>query len=1143
MKYHLIPVVVILTSSLVLIAIWFGDGLMKGVAESGLPLYSAKNSELFTRNAWIDWGFGNYTSSLPATWPTYWFLSKLEGIGMPAVFIQALLFYVFLAVSGLSIYFLARLLFRDISRPSALVSVYFYWFSPLVLINIWNRFLYDFFFLYAFLPLGLIVFLYGLKKKNYTYAVIFGLSSLLYSFASAALAAILFLWITLSLTAFFYLIVGSGKRLFIIKYFLLSFFFFVLVNTWWIVQVIYLGQSADFGRAVAMFAAPNGNLDSLKSVSSSLGSLTYLYRFLHGDYFSGIGSWSVGFTHPLSVVVELLITLTIIAGTIFYRKKRSVLFLGILFFAGMYLMKGVSQPFGEIFEFLFNRITPLQLFRNPFEKFSLMVVISSSLLFAFTIFKIVNYFKNFHIRSLFYLGVFAVLIVFWGYPLLSNRVFSYSEVWDRSAETSYSVKVPDYYKDISQWLKSQPGNFRFISLPLGDEGIRYAWEHPYRGVEPSYILLSSPGLTNSTTIPFYNFITQELERNFFNSSNFTKVMNAVNAKYILLRKDVNWKVERMRDPLVIQQMLQESKDFTKAAEFGQLSVWENKNWKEQFIFSTDKYVYSSPVSNLFDIGIVDKTDVVVVEPKASEADDMIIHPSFRYFFSGPVDPTFDKDPTIFPHVSNFPTSFKYPFTILKEKLTLSSEKSLLEKIETRVVLLGKRLVEAKISKDNDNPRSAEIAVRRYIGELQTFEGEFKLLNSNNVLQTVWQQEKLANVFSKHEKVLMEMEQFLPLSADARRKLHEMQKRINVLPEYGIIADMRYPVDRRNIYRFEVPQDGEYSLILNTKDWNDFYSEALESIQIDNTLYPLDVSLNQDGYTNLGLVELTGGIHEAGFNTPDQKNLVTSEDELTLTVDHGEKEARFGIEDYNSFFNYEISFDYFIKMGSGFEISLDADNDVVNKGRKVKFYTESFVPDSYFFGQQRFQSQISPSPNSTDVELIFKVTPWNNCESIFWTSGKEVCDNPEIRSRYDKTTEVVISNIQVKRALDIVPILKLASELETDRDLPALSYERVSPVLYKVNVREASSNFMLVLSQLYNSGWKVTFADGSDLTDEHFLVNGFANGWMIKKRGDFDIYIEYFPQRYLDFGKKVSTIGFILGLVIILIRVVKRKNEK
>jgi hypothetical protein len=115
-----------------------------------------------------------------------------------------------------------------------------------------------------------------------------------------------------------------------------------------------------------------------------------------------------------------------------------------------------------------------------------------------------------------------------------------------------------------------------------------------------------------------------------------------------------------------------------------------------------------------------------------------------------------------------------------------------------------------------------------------------------------------------------------------------------------------------------------------------------------------------------------------------------------------------------------------------------------------------------------------------------------------------------------------------------------SNRQTDVALPPkVELVQISPTLYTAKVHGATQSFILVFGQSFHSGWRATI-NGKSLPT-HFMVNGYANAWFVENVGDFDIEIQFTPQRYLLVGFVVSGIC-IVGLIIALTIILRSKTN-
>jgi hypothetical protein len=106
----------------------------------------------------------------------------------------------------------------------------------------------------------------------------------------------------------------------------------------------------------------------------------------------------------------------------------------------------------------------------------------------------------------------------------------------------------------------------------------------------------------------------------------------------------------------------------------------------------------------------------------------------------------------------------------------------------------------------------------------------------------------------------------------------------------------------------------------------------------------------------------------------------------------------------------------------------------------------------------------------------------------------------------------------------------------------IQYKKVSPVKYYVYIN-ASEPLTLTLSERYHPGWKAYFGEINEFEslwrervseDEHFMENGYANGWHINKVGNYTITLYFQPQILKYYGFIVSLITFLCSLSYITI---------
>ncbi len=105
----------------------------------------------------------------------------------------------------------------------------------------------------------------------------------------------------------------------------------------------------------------------------------------------------------------------------------------------------------------------------------------------------------------------------------------------------------------------------------------------------------------------------------------------------------------------------------------------------------------------------------------------------------------------------------------------------------------------------------------------------------------------------------------------------------------------------------------------------------------------------------------------------------------------------------------------------------------------------------------------------------------------------------------------------------------------------INFELINPTLYSVTVRAEKpvSSLFLVLQHTFHNGWKIVYNDKNIGEEGHILVNGYANGWLLKEQdlpnqSEYTIFIQLETQKYFWYGLAISSVAFVV-LVGLLIR--------
>jgi hypothetical protein len=136
--------------------------------------------------------------------------------------------------------------------------------------------------------------------------------------------------------------------------------------------------------------------------------------------------------------------------------------------------------------------------------------------------------------------------------------------------------------------------------------------------------------------------------------------------------------------------------------------------------------------------------------------------------------------------------------------------------------------------------------------------------------------------------------------------------------------------------------------------------------------------------------------------------------------------------------------------------------------------------------------------------------------------------------FNPTNSVIVQSSEIQRNGIFVPA-NPSSLL-----MPNLSFEMVSPSLYNVRVN-ASTPFMLVLSETYNPLWEVVGPHGTIPRSNHFVVNGYANMWYITQTGTYTLELSFLPNHYLSYGVIIAPLTLFLTFIIVYRRALRRSG--
>ncbi len=1150
-------VVLIVTS---LVTVWFRKGLTLGSGESGLPFYNTSRFLELLKSNWTDVPLGSGGSIGYPSFSLYAAIVFFQNLNIPSFIIQAAMFWFIFIIGALAVFQLATLI-KGNTPLSRIVTVLFYIFNPIVHIMLLHRFQYPEIFFYAFMPLALLIYFKGLQAKNFLYLIALSLIGLIFSFTFVGPAFTeLFFGVLALLTISVFLSTFRQKRnYFPLLYLLVFMIIFIIVNSWWLVP-LFASVTVDLGsRGSVKYFNQNDNVITFNSISGQIESVLSVFRlFKPNGYLVDENFWAWPYHTIPFVILGFFYIVAFIAGL--FKKEKQLLykFSILLSLITMFWMKGSLPPFGAFTLFLFKSFTFIQVFRNPFEKIGMLLPLAMALPVGFGTVAIINGLASKTKLSKKIVAFLTLILVFpvYMFPIVTGLAFTGGPPPANNIAIGQYVKVPDYYKEARAWLDKQPGLFRVLVLPIDGEGMTYKWDYGFNGVELSNNLFNHSMISISTSQGYLPEVVNTVKYTLLNYPEKLWIVSQIlNVKYIIVRDDIDYLGRETEAPQLDLKLIKEymSQHFSPVAEFGKLKIFElNSSEYEQRIYTTMAPTY------IFDPS---RNDLKLIPFSRPKQNNMFI--STRAELKNPLeDPyvelargsiikglrveniTVDLKTAIerLPYVSVYRDTPFYALVRLKEELETQNQTPDTE-LAFRVNLLGKRLSEVSHS-----PQSTAAINEFYQGvksiadELrhsQSVDGAIMdlLVNQREVLKGV------KNIVA--DKALID-------------QIASFMDQLFI----DIGARSIFPTKNKLIHRFYIGKDSKYEILIAKENWNHYFEDkGILEFDLDGKSVKLDSSqLGNDIDTfSLGAYSLIRGIHEVSIPQPKPLNLIAenlSEDLVLSSQDKQLVTRVVPVEDLNNNYTYKLSFEYLEEKGNVPVVAINSDVDFVDKkGGKIPRFAIGLIRDNYDFGWKQYAGYFTPFPSAQKHSLSFKVLPFGDCKAVIARPYRRYCEDNAFNQRVLRDSTYRIRSLKVEKAFQNPVVLRQVETTTQDSYLPKVEFEQITSARYKVKVTNAQKPFFLVLSTSFDPRWQAYFTNnqpknlieaiseseaGNPIsTENHLEVNGYANAWYIDKSGNYEMYLEYSPERIFIIGKKFAMVAIITSLLILLVYLYKK----
>jgi len=380
-----------------------------------------------------------------------------------------------------------------------------------------------------FLPWALVIFLHNVHvKTSFTGVVLFALLSIILLGGNPAATVLVFVVFAGYTLFFFKEIIRSNTN----KWFFIggSLSIIVLLTLFITLPMLSI-QSNPYG----------GDTSLLGDYTKSFKFNSYYTSFLNLFVLGGTAAWGNnpfyalytknGFFVLLGIILTILLLLPLFETK--YRRLKLFFFTLIIF--SLFFAKGFASPFGEINNWLFEKIPFLRIYRAVYNKFIPVAVFSYATLLGISVASLFDKLLN-RYRSRFYLiALIPILILVYYFPFFTGKL----------VPDNFLTQIPDDYLALSSRIKDQ-SDYKILSIPPTPNGggpiLDWSNGEKYVGPEIDSLVLNKP-VSDS-----YMFIKQGLDgltsedswvgdKFIQNTSRILNYANIYNFKYVFLHKD------------------------------------------------------------------------------------------------------------------------------------------------------------------------------------------------------------------------------------------------------------------------------------------------------------------------------------------------------------------------------------------------------------------------------------------------------------------------------------------------------------------------------------------------------------------------------------------------------------------------------
>lgn len=1087
--------------------IWFSPQHMIFGSDSGYPLdyvqYFIQRTFTWTSSQ----SFGEDNSTFMGALPLHGIQYVLSVIGIPYFDIQKVTFVFWFASVAFSMYFCVRYFFRRPEEWAARII-------PVVLYSI-NFYIFLFWTIgsqttlsaYAFLPITFLLLFKFINKdlSAFNTAAYLNLFFLIFNGGGVAGLPLLGPVIVVGLGLIVYQLFIQFRKKYIVEIAKLIFYslvLFICLNAYYLLPFV-LSFTQNFNTLVIKNGGVEGVIEWTQFISK-FDSYINLFR-LQGDniwYVNNDLYPSLFLRNPLLIIASFVFVVTGYSALLFKANrniKKLIYFLVPLSLAGVFLAAGAHEPLGSLYILMIKYIPGFAAFRSAFYKFMPLVLFSFAILNGITIYYVAQKFKNAFISLLPF--IFILFLLFYHFPFYDVGNFL----------TNYKFKtmitIPDYVQNFSKEKPPQNDKYRTLVLPPFNQNLGveiYDWDY-YSGY-PIF-----PGVSGKSYVENNAYLTAN-EKLLVNRlypllrdkrlDSFLGEASRLSIKYILLTSDVYTEnVEGPREqPKIYEAILKDSRF---------KPTWKSGRWALYEInFSINPKIYAFNELHEF------KGSIEELPP---------------YLQSSNFIQTSELDPP-----ANIPFNSRIvglTCTSCSSDVHISLEANPSRILPNSLFYPLKKYQESKLTStaiaNADIYLLLGLTLKR-ISELKGLAGFATVSNSSSWLKSVdslesnWMEiEKLLEADKEDIAAMKSVQKYTEFeigslrdvyfyeatsnNTDIKKKLEDV---INIITRVQSSNDIRvYQIESKHrfVYKLEnyIPKNGEVIISTNSLARNE-NGQVLYPKRVQYDSKEPFIFVVQNEASEITLPKSNDVFARITLQFPEPANLLSKLQIRKISPSYLRNEVCLVGEIGN--FRWDKTYRVSARISS------NRDN--------LRVYV---VRNKINGGYQEFRPEKTIEIDKQNKDLV-----------LFTISGKENDRSIEVFFCSDPGRNPLSAFSAIRANESYRPVVYYKEDINlTETKLPKITFKKINPTEYEIKVDNANDKFFLTFTDRYSSQWKLASRDGKvGFDNNHFMMNGYSNGWIVDRKGSYDLILKFSQQEIFKTGIVISAISLI-GLGVIL----------